>query len=79
MMTRKDYVATAEILNSYVHNLDAPIFDCLVQDFVAMFAEDNDRFLVDKFEDACWGTARDQPTPTRGSGGSAVQPNYVAD
>jgi hypothetical protein len=59
MMTRKDYVATAEILNSYVHNLDAPIFDCLVQDFVAMFAEDNDRFMVDKFEDACWGTARE--------------------
>ena len=59
MMTRKDYVATAEILNSYVHNLDAPIFDSLVQDFVAMFAEDNDRFLVDKFEDACWGTARE--------------------
>jgi hypothetical protein len=59
MMTRKDYVATAEILNSFVHNIEAPIFDNLVMDFSAMFAEDNDRFLVDKFEDACWGTARE--------------------
>jgi hypothetical protein len=59
MMTRKDYVATAEILNSFVHNIEAPIFDNLVMDFSAMFAEDNDRFMVEKFEDACWGTARD--------------------
>jgi hypothetical protein len=59
MMTRKDYVATAEILNSFVHNIEAPIFDNLVMDFSAMFAEDNDRFMVDKFEDACWGTARE--------------------
>ena len=56
MMTRKDYVTTAQILNSYVHNLDAPIFDALVQDFASMFAQDNDRFQVDMFEDACWGT-----------------------
>lgn len=59
MMTRKDYVATAEILNSYVHDLSAPIFDCLVEDFAAMFAEDNERFLIDKFVDACWGDARE--------------------
>jgi hypothetical protein len=59
MMTRKDYVATAEILNSFVHNIEAPIFDNLVMDFSAMFAEDNDRFMVEKFEDACWGTARE--------------------
>ena len=55
MMTRKDYVATAEILNSYVDSLDTTIFDSLVQDFIAMFAEDNERFLISKFEDACWG------------------------
>lgn len=59
MMTRKDYVATAEILNSYVHNLPAPTFDCLVEDFAAMFAEDNERFLIDRFVDACWGDARE--------------------
>jgi hypothetical protein len=59
MMTRKDYVATAEILNSFVHSIEAPVFDNLVMDFSAMFAEDNDRFMVEKFEDACWGTARD--------------------
>ena len=54
-MTRKDYVTTAQILNAYVHNLEAPIFDALVQDFASMFAQDNDRFQVEKFEDACWG------------------------
>ena len=59
MMTRKDYVATAEILNSFVHNISAPTFDSLVEDFASMFAEDNDRFMVDKFVDACWGNARD--------------------
>lgn len=59
MMTRKDYVATAEILNSYVHNIPAPIFDNLVMDFSSMFEEDNDRFMVDKFEEACWGNARE--------------------
>jgi uncharacterized membrane protein len=55
MMTRKDYVATAEILNSYVDFLEPPTFDNLVEDFAQMFREDNDRFLTDKFVDACWG------------------------
>ena len=54
-MTRKDYVTTAEILNSYVDFLEAPTFDNLVEDFAQMFREDNDRFLTDKFVDACWG------------------------
>ena len=57
MMTRKDYVATAEILNDFY--LDMPIgleekFDKMVNDFCFMFAEDNDRFLAVKFVDACY-------------------------
>jgi hypothetical protein len=41
-------------------------------DFSAMFAEDNDRFMVEKFEDACWGTARDWPSPFGGTAEPAV-------
>ena len=57
MMTRKDYVATAEILNCFY--LDMPIgleekFDNMVKDFCIMFKEDNARFLVEKFVDACY-------------------------
>ena len=57
MMTRKDYVSTAEILNNFY--LDMPLgleekFDNMVNDFCAMFAEDNERFLAIKFVDACY-------------------------
>ena len=60
MMTRKDYVATAEILNDFY--LDMPIaleehFDSMVNQFCAMFHEDNERFLADKFIDACYKEA----------------------
>jgi len=54
-MTRKDYVSTAEILEKYKDTMDLHIFDKLLQDFVFMFAEDNERFLADKFIDACYG------------------------
>ena len=54
-MTRKDYVSTAEILEKYKDTMDFNIFDNLLQDFVCMFAEDNERFLADKFIDACYG------------------------
>jgi hypothetical protein len=57
MMTRKDYVATAEILNDFY--LDMPIgleerFDEMVNGFAKMFAQDNERFLSTKFVDACY-------------------------
>jgi hypothetical protein len=55
MMTRKDYVSTAEILEKYKDTMDLHIFDNLLHDFVSMFAEDNERFLADKFIDACYG------------------------
>ena len=60
MMTRKDYVSTAEILADIRDGLTSlgiegeQIFSDLVNDFTEMFAEDNDRFLSNKFIDACW-------------------------
>jgi hypothetical protein len=55
MMTRKDYVTTAEILNGHLSMMDDPTFDSLVESFGLMFKEDNERFMLDKFVDACWG------------------------
>ena len=55
MMTRKDYVTTAEILRGHLSDIDDITFDSLVESFALMFREDNDRFLTDKFVDACWG------------------------
>ena len=61
MMTRKDYVETANIL---AESRDALlslgvdgeiIFENLVSDFIEMFQNDNERFIVSKFADACWG------------------------
>lgn len=57
MMTRKDYVATAEILNDFYQVLPIGLeekFDNMVNDFCVMFAEDNERFLAVKFVDACY-------------------------
>ena len=52
MMTRKDYVATAEILN-YVSNKTHPaVFSKMVNDFAEMFAKDNPRFDVVRFHEA---------------------------
>lgn len=61
MMTRKDYVSTAEILSDYrrtfysVSEKTADAFDELVNDFAQMFADDNERFMRSKFVDACLG------------------------
>jgi hypothetical protein len=54
MMTRKDYVATAEILSTYSNLIDKFTFEDLVADFCDMFLADNTRFSVDKFEEACY-------------------------
>ena len=60
MMTRKDYVSTAEILAENRDALESlglegeQIFSDLVNNFAEMFADDNDRFLSGKFFDACW-------------------------
>lgn len=61
MMTRKDYVETANILADSRDALlslgveGEQIFENLVSDFVSMFEDDNDRFIVRKFVDACQG------------------------
>jgi hypothetical protein len=60
MMTRKDYVATAEILNSYGSEIRQDVFEDLVQDFIVMFSEDNDRFDSDRFWDECFKTVNYQ-------------------
>ena len=60
MMTRKDYVETASILADSRETLlslgvlGEIVFERLVDDFVEMFEADNERFIVDKFVDACW-------------------------
>ncbi len=54
MMTRKDYVATAEILNKFADRIDSHDFNDLVFEFGEMFLADNQRFVVEKFEQACY-------------------------
>jgi DNA-binding MarR family transcriptional regulator len=59
-MTRKDYVETARILADSRDSLlslgleGEQIFENLVSDFITMFQDDNERFIVSKFADACW-------------------------
>jgi len=54
MMTRKDYVATAEILNSYGTEIKIAVLEDLVNDFIEMFAADNERFDSDRFWEECF-------------------------
>lgn len=53
MMTRKDYVETARILNKYKNSIDEKDFIDLVDDFSFMFEKDNERFNTEKFVEAC--------------------------
>jgi len=53
MMTRKDYVETAKILNQFVDGMDSHVFNDLVFEFSEWFASDNPRFDENKFYDAC--------------------------
>ena len=48
-MTRKDYVATAEILNSYASEIKIDVYEDVVNDFSEMFFADNDKFDSDRF------------------------------
>ena len=52
MMTRKDYVAVAEILNSYHLEIDAQGFKDLLSDFQIFFKKDNPNFDRTRFENA---------------------------
>jgi hypothetical protein len=53
MMTRKDYVETAKILNQFVDSIDSHVFQDLVFEFSEWFSADNPRFDENKFWDAC--------------------------
>lgn len=52
MMTRKDYVETANILNSKVDEIDFLILSDLAEKFSEMFSKDNERFDHQRFIDA---------------------------
>ena len=52
MMTRKDYVAVAEILNSYHLDIDSQVFEDLLSDFQTFFKRDNSNFDLTRFRDA---------------------------
>lgn len=54
MMTRKDYVNVSELLNAYRLKIDERVFDTLIHDFAGIMAEDNERFMADRFISACW-------------------------
>lgn len=55
MMTRKDYVATAEILKTMAkpYMEDSLDYDDLVEDFAEMFGQDNPNFKIEAFRKAC--------------------------
>jgi hypothetical protein len=52
MMTRKDYIETARILNSKVDEIDFLILADIAEQFAEMFANDNERFDHQRFIDA---------------------------
>lgn len=60
MMTRKDYVSTANILANVRESIlslgaeGEDIFANLVADFAEMFEADNERFQGERFDNACW-------------------------
>jgi uncharacterized membrane protein len=51
-MTRKDYIATANILKEYKKKMDSEIFEDLVSDFQEFFKADNSNFDKTRFENA---------------------------
>ena len=52
MMTRKDYVKTAEILNAQKDFIDFVYLSQIATDFADYFEEDNPRFDYQRFIDA---------------------------
>lgn len=51
-MTRKDYVATANILNQFVDEIDFLVLQEIADGFAEMFENDNPNFNYQKFIDA---------------------------
>ena len=54
MMTRKDYVETARILNKYKDVINENDFADLLDDFSFWFEKDNPNFNTDKFVEAVY-------------------------
>lgn len=54
MMTRKDYVVTAEILNEYLDG-SSDVVQAIANEFANYFEEDNERFNRKRFMDAVKG------------------------
>jgi hypothetical protein len=54
MMTRKDYVATAKILNNYKDNIEYIVLSEMADEFAEMFEDDNPNFDYQRFIDAIW-------------------------
>ena len=52
MMTRKDYVKTAQILNQFVDEIDFLVLQEIADGFAEMFENDNPNFNYQKFIDA---------------------------
>ncbi len=50
-MTRKDYVATANILNNYVDEIHYLVLQEIVDEFAEMFENDNPNFDYQRFVD----------------------------
>lgn len=57
MMTRKDYIATANILNQYVDEVDFLTLSRIAENFAEMFENDNERFDHQRFIDAVFQEA----------------------
>lgn len=56
MMTRKDYIATADILDTLVATVEGDALTAVldaVDEFALMFANDNPRFDRTRFINAC--------------------------
>jgi hypothetical protein len=53
MMTRKDYVETAKIINMFADSMDSHVLQDLIFEFSEWFSSDNPRFDETKFWDAC--------------------------
>lgn len=60
MMTRKDYVAVAEILNAFKDEIETLTFEDLIDEFSNMFQTDNPNFKFDKFYAACTKTEQQE-------------------
>jgi hypothetical protein len=53
MMTRKDYVETANILKSFADEIHPEVYEDLVEQFSQWFKSDNENFDFARFEKAC--------------------------